>query len=39
MQLARMMYRLNTRTPAGKLRQMAPLWLEARYSKRELLEA
>ena len=33
-------YRLNTRTPAGKLRQIgAALWLEARYSKRELLEA
>ena len=33
-------YRLNTRTPAGKLRQIgAALWLEARYSKHELLEA
>src|SRR5260370_4351117 len=40
MQLARMTYRLNTRTPAGKLRQIgAALWLEARYSKRELLQA
>jgi penicillin-binding protein 1C len=40
MQLARLVYRLNTRTPAGKLRQIgAALWLEARYSKRELLEA
>jgi len=40
MQLARLMYRQNTRTPAGKLRQIgAALWLEARYSKRELLEA
>ena len=40
MQLARLAYRLNTRTPAGKLRQIgAALWLEARYSKRELLEA
>jgi penicillin-binding protein 1C len=40
MQLARMLYRLNTRTPRGKLRQMAAaLWLEARYSKRDLLEA
>ena len=40
MQLARMTYRLNTRTPAGKLSQIgAALWLEARYSKRELLEA
>ncbi len=40
MQLARSIYRLNTKTPAGKLRQIgAALWLEARYSKRELLEA
>lgn len=40
MQLARLMYRLNTRTPKGKLRQVATaLWLEARYSKRDLLEA
>jgi penicillin-binding protein 1C len=40
MQLARMLYGLKTRTPGGKLRQMAAaLWLECRYSKRELLEA
>lgn len=40
MQLARLAYRLNTKTAAGKLRQVgAALWLEARYSKRELLEA
>src|SRR3954471_1497241 len=40
MQLARLIYRLKTKTPAGKLRQIsAALWLEARYSKRELLEA
>ena len=40
MQLARLIYRLNTRTPAGKLRQIgAAMWLEARYSKRQLLEA
>lgn len=40
MQLARLRYRLNTRTAAGKVRQIAAaLWLEARYSKRELLEA
>ncbi len=40
MQLARLLYRLNTRTPGGKLRQVAAaLWLEARYSKRDLLEA
>jgi penicillin-binding protein 1C len=39
MQLARLIYRLNTKTPSGKLRQIgAALWLEARYSKRELLE-
>ena len=39
MQLARLTYRLNTKTPAGKLRQIGiALWLEARYSKRELLE-
>ncbi len=39
MQLARMLYRFNTRTPTGKLRQVAAaLWLEARYSKRALLE-
>ena len=40
MQLARLVYRLNTKTPRGKLGQIgAALWLEARYSKRELLEA
>lgn len=40
MQLARLLYRMNTRTPAGKLRQAgAALWLEARYSKRQILEA
>ena len=40
MQLARLVYGLNTRTPTGKARQIAgALWLEARYSKRELLEA
>jgi penicillin-binding protein 1C len=40
MQLARIIYHLNTKTVAGKLRQIADaLWLEARYSKRELLEA
>ncbi len=39
MQLARLVYRLNTKTPGGKLRQIgAAVWLEARYSKRELLE-
>jgi penicillin-binding protein 1C len=40
MQLARLLYRLNTRTPGGKLKQIGlALWLEARYSKRQLLEA
>ena len=40
MQLARLIDRQNTRTPTGKLRQIAAaLWLEARYSKHELLEA
>jgi penicillin-binding protein 1C len=40
MQLARLLYRLNTKTLSGKTRQMAAaLWLERRYSKRELLEA
>jgi penicillin-binding protein 1C len=40
MQLARLLYRLNTRTPSGKLRQItAALSLEARYSKHDLLEA
>ena len=40
MQLARMLYRLNTRTPAGKAKQTAlAIWLELRYSKHDLLEA
>jgi penicillin-binding protein 1C len=40
MQLARLLYRLKTRTATGKLRQAgAALWLETQYSKRELLEA
>ncbi|HEX4999790.1 MAG TPA: penicillin-binding protein 1C [Terriglobia bacterium] len=40
MQLARLTYRLNTRSVSGKIRQIiAALWLEARYSKREILEA
>ena len=40
MQLARLLYHLNTKTPAGKLKQSAAaLWLEARYSKRGILEA
>jgi penicillin-binding protein 1C len=40
MQLARLLYRQDTRTPAGKLRQIGTaLWLEARCSKREIFEA
>ncbi|HWF08766.1 MAG TPA: penicillin-binding protein 1C [Bryobacteraceae bacterium] len=40
MQVARRLYGLKTRTPSGKLKQAAAaLWLEARYSKREILEA
>ncbi len=40
MQLARLVYHLNTKTAAGKLKQSAAaLWLEARYSKRSILEA
>jgi len=40
MQLARRIYHLNTRRIPGKLRQiLLALWLEARYSKPELLEA
>ena len=40
MQLARLIYRLNTRTVAGKLGQIVDAtWLELRYSKGEILEA
>ncbi len=40
MQLARLHWRLETRTPRGKLAQMArALQLEACYSKRDILEA
>jgi penicillin-binding protein 1C len=40
MQLARRLYHLNTRRIPGKLRQIIlALWLEARYSKSDLLEA
>jgi penicillin-binding protein 1C len=40
MQLARRVYGIVSQTPGGKLRQVAAaLWLEARHSKRELLEA
>lgn len=40
MQLARLLYRLDTRTPRGKLVQIGnALLLEARYGKDEILEA
>ena len=40
MQLARLVYHLRTRNVPGKLRQVAAaIWLECRYSKREILEA
>ena len=40
MQLARKLYSVRSRTVTGKLRQIvAALWLEVRYTKRELLEA
>lgn len=40
MQLARRWYQLNTRSPLGKLKQIAAaVWLELRYSKRDILEA
>ncbi len=40
MQLARLLWRLDTRTPSGKLRQLARAeQLELFYSKRQILEA
>ncbi|MEO9215059.1 MAG: penicillin-binding protein 1C, partial [Rhodanobacter sp.] len=40
MQLARLLWKLNTRSPLGKLRQIArALQLELFYSKRQILEA
>lgn len=40
MQLARLLYRMQTTTLWGKLRQIgAALWLETRFSKRDLLES
>lgn len=40
MQLARLLGRLDTRSPAGKLRQIGhALWLELRYSKQDIFEA
>lgn len=40
MQLARLLYELNTKSPGGKLQQMAlAVWLELRYSKHDILEA
>ncbi len=40
MQLTRLLYRANTRSVRGKLRQIAgAAWIEARFSKRDILEA
>lgn len=40
MQLARRLYRIHSQTLGGKLKQLAvAMWLEARYSKHEILEA
>ena len=40
MQLARRLYRIDSRTPAGKLKQVAAaVWLEARHGKGDILEA
>lgn len=40
MQVARQLYRINSRNPLGKLRQIAAaIWLELRYSKDDILEA
>lgn len=40
MQLARLIYQLNTRSAWGKLKQVAlAIWLELRYSKHDILEA
>jgi len=40
MQLARRLYRIDSRTLRGKLKQVAAAaWLEARYSKHDILEA
>ncbi|UXN04869.1 penicillin-binding protein 1C [Bartonella sp. HY406] len=40
MQLARKIYNINSRSISGKTQQiLAALWLEARYSKAEILEA
>ena len=40
MQLARRLFHLNTRNIPGKIKQIGlALWLEARYSKKDLLEA
>lgn len=40
MQLARRVYRIDSRTPGGKIAQIfAALWLEARFDKHDILEA
>lgn len=39
MQVARQLYRIDSRKPLGKIRQIAAaLWLEMRYSKKDILE-
>ena len=40
MQTVRILYNLNTKTVAGKIKQIfSALWLEMRYSKKDILEA
>ena len=40
MQTVRILYNLNTKTVAGKIKQIfLALWLEMRYSKKDILEA
>ncbi|MCR4663431.1 MAG: transglycosylase domain-containing protein, partial [Endomicrobiaceae bacterium] len=40
MQTVRILYNLNTKTVAGKIKQiLLALWLEMRYSKKDILEA
>ncbi|MFA5983065.1 MAG: penicillin-binding protein 1C [Methylococcaceae bacterium] len=40
MQVARLLYRIDSRKPLGKFKQIAAaVWLELRYSKAEILEA
>ena len=40
MQVARQLYRIDSRNPLGKVKQiLAAIWLELRYSKADILEA